>query len=186
MKFIIVFTLYLFPLSILGQEFHTKFEYTDPINKGITIQNSYPKGGLKYTDLNDKQHVYLVFWTHITNKTDSGLELIIDFPVEAFVLPSSPSSLFKLYLPSEKMTFEKEYLFNYGLDLKSFLDKNINNPPSSKTTIAANESHSFYVLALSDKGINGSVRAGFELQKSDLIYKINDYQINSGKIVTKD
>ena len=186
MKPIFIFILCLSSFFISGQKFHTKFEYTDSVNKGITIENSYPKGGLKYTALNGERYVYLVFWTHITNKTDTDLKLTINFPTDAFVLPSSHGAYFKLYLPFEKMAFEKEHMFNYGLDLKSFLDKNINNPSKLETTITSSKSYSFYVLALSDKGTKGRVRAGFELQEHDLIYRINDYQFSSGKLVIKD
>lgn len=44
----------------------------------------------------------------------------------------------------------------------------------------------FYVIALSSRGVNGVVRAGFELQKQDLFYKINDYEISCGQIVAEN
>ena len=59
----------------MGQNFHTEFKYDDSLNKGISIQNSYPKGGQKYTAPNGKEYIYLVFWTCIKNETDSDLAL---------------------------------------------------------------------------------------------------------------
>lgn len=185
MKLLIAFTIFLTSLTIMGQEFHTKFKYDDSLNKGITIQNSYPKGGLKYIAPNGKEYAYVVFWTSITNERDSDLELSIDFPSESFTVPSSPNVNFNLHLTNEEMTLEKEPLFNYGLDLKSFLDKNIEKPSKLVKTLSPKESYLFYVIALSDQGIDGVVRAGFELQKQKLIYKINNHEINSGQIITK-
>ena len=83
------------------------------------------------------------------------------------------------------MTLEKEPLFNYGLDLKSFLDENIDKPSELLTTISPNDSYYFYVVALSNQGVNGVVRARFELQKQDLYYKINDHEISCGRISKK-
>jgi len=184
MKLLIAFTLFLSSFTIMGQKFHTEFKYADSINKNILIKNSYPKGGQKYTDLNGKEYVYVVFWTCVSNETASDLELTIDLQSDSFTIPSSPNTKFQLYLPKEKMTLEKDSLFNYGLDLKSFLDKNIDKPSELQTTISPNESYLFYVVALSNKGVNGVVRAGFELQQQDLFYKINDHEISCGRIIT--
>ena len=60
---------------------YTKYEYTDSIGKRLILQNSLPKGGLKYTDPNGKVYVYAVFWTRIINGTDNPLELMMGFPV---------------------------------------------------------------------------------------------------------
>ena len=82
------------------------------------------------------------------------------------------------------MTLEKEPLPNYGLDLKLFLDKNIDKPTEFTTSISQKDSHLFYIVAISNQGINGVVRAGFELQKEKLIYKINNHEISCGQIIT--
>ena len=104
MKLLIAFTIFLTSLTIIGQTFHTELKYDDSLSKGITIQNSYPKGGLKYMAPNGKEYVYVVFWTSITNEGDSYLEVSIDFPFESFTIPSSPFVNFNLYLPNEAMT----------------------------------------------------------------------------------
>ena len=168
----------------MGQNFHTEFKYDDSLNKGISIQNSYPKGGQKYTAPNGKEYIYLVFWTCIKNETDSDLALSIEFPIEPFTVPSSPEVNFNLYLPIEEMSPNKEPLFNYGLDLKLFLDKNIEKSAELIKTIKPNESYSFYVVALSNKGVDGVVRAGFALKKEKLNYKINNHEINCGRIIS--
>lgn len=185
MKLLIAFTIFLYSFTIMGQNFHTEYEYVDSINMGITIQNSYPKGGQKYIDPIGKEYVYVVFWTCITNETDSDLELSIDFPIESFTIPSSPNIDFRLYLPKKEMTIEKEKLFDYGLDLKSFLDENIEKPSELLKTIRSNESYSFYVVAISNQGVNGVIRAGFELKKQNLFHNINDREINCGRIIVK-
>lgn len=185
MKNLIALALFLFSFSVMGQNFHTEFKYADSINKGISIQNSYPKGGLRYTDPNGKEYISVIFWTCITNETNSDLEITINFPIESFTVTSSPDVSFNFYLPKEEMTIEKEPLFNHGLDLKSFLDKNIDKPSELLATISPKDSYLFYVVALSNRGVNGVVRAGFELENKDLIYKINGYEISCGKIITR-
>ena len=185
LKSLIVIAIFLSSLTVMGQEFHTEFKYYDSLNKKITIQNSLPKGGLKYIAPNGKEYVYVVFWTSITNERASDLQLVIDFPIESFTVPSSPNVNFNLYIPNEEMTLERVPLFNYGLDLKSFLDENIDKPPELVRTISPSESHLLYVIALSNQGVNGVIRAGFELQNQKLIYKINNHEINSGQIIMK-
>ena len=184
MKILISFTLLLFSIAVTGQKFHTEFDYADLINKGITIQNSYPKGGQIYTSPNGTKYAFVVFWTCITNETDTDLEVKIDFSADSFRIPSSPNVNFNLYLPMEEMTLEKEPLLNYGLNLKSFLDENIDKSSELIKKISPNDSHLFYTVAISNYGVNGPLRAGFELENKDLIYKINGYEINCGKIIT--
>lgn len=193
MKNLIILALLLFSFSVMGQNFHTdmehnfhtEFRYFHSINKGITIKNSYPKGGERYVDPNGKVYVYVVFWTCIANETDSNLEITINFPIDSFPVYSAPDINFNFYLPKERMTIEKAGMLDYGLDLKSFLDKNIDKSSELLVTICPKDSYSFYVAALSNRGVNGVVRAGFELENKGLIYNINGYKINCGKITTK-
>jgi len=186
MKILIVFTLFLTCLTVMGQNFDSEFKYTDTINKGVTIQNSFPKGGLKYITPTGEEYVYTIFWTRITNKTASTLEFTINFPVDAFTVPSSFDTKFQLYLPTEEMTLKKDPLFNYGLDLKSFLDESVNKSSSLQRTINSKNSFLFYVVALYSQGINGVVRARLELHEQDLYYKITGNKIYCGRIVAKN
>jgi hypothetical protein len=165
----------------------TKYEYSDSIGRSLIIRNSLPKGGLKYTDPNGKVYVYAIFWTRITNETANPFEFTIDFPVDSYELPSAPGSSFKILLPSDTMMVEKEDLFNYGLtSLKSFLDTSIDKPSSLKRTIKPKRSSSFYVVTLfKQRGIVGTLRTGLSLKEQNLFYRINDKEIQCGKVNLK-
>src|SRR5258705_9636772 len=115
--------------------FHTEYEYTDAIGASLIMQNSFPRGGLKYKDPNGKEYIYAVFWTRIINETVNPFELIIDFPVDSFDIPSSSGNYMKLLLPSDTVTLDKEALYDYGLAVKSFLDNSIHKSSSLKGTI---------------------------------------------------
>lgn len=85
------------------------------------------------------------------------------------------------------MSVEKAHLFNYGLTaLQSFLDTSINKPSSLKRTISPKGSNTFYVVTLfKERGIDGVLRTGLSLRKQNLIYRINDKEIQCGKINLK-
>lgn len=165
---------------------YSKYEYTDSKGKNLIIKNSFPKGGMRYTDAKGKQYVYAVFWTQIINETSNPLELNIDFPSEAFEYPASSGNYIRLFNPADTFTLDKEPLFNYGLEVKSFLDKAIDKSSSLKRTINPNESTAFYVVTLSTKGVNGPIRTGFSIEGQNLFYKINDKEISCGRINLKD
>ena len=42
----------------------TKYEYTDSNGASLIIQNSFPRGGVKYTDPNGEVYYYAVFFTN--------------------------------------------------------------------------------------------------------------------------
>lgn len=161
----------------------TKYEYADAIGKRLIIQNSFPKGGLKYTDPNGKVYVYAIFWTRIINETANPFRMTIDFPIDSFELPSSAGRYFKIFLPSDTMTVEKEDLFNYGLPvLESFLDKGLQKASSLKRTINPKESSAFYVVTLFNRGVDGTLRTGLSLKGQNIFYRINDREIHCGMI----
>jgi hypothetical protein len=132
MKILNALILLLFTTAVFGQKFHTEFEYEILPNQTITIQNSYPKGGQGYTDINGNKYVYVVFWSCITNNSVSDIELNVNISANSFSIPSSPTLDFKLFLPNEEMTLDKDGLQNYGLDLSEFLNSNINSPSNIK------------------------------------------------------
>lgn len=155
-------------------DIHTKYEYIDPVGKSLIIQNSFPRGGAKYTDSNGKVYVYAVFWTQILNETDNPLELKIDFPIDSYEIPSLPGKYYNILVPPDTMTFDKFPLFNYGLtDVESFLDKSIHKSSSLKRIIHPKESSGFYVvmLCLID-GALGTMRTGLSLKGENLFYRI--------------
>ena len=164
----------------------TKFKYADSTGKHLIIENSLPRGGLKYTAPNGEKYVYAIFWTRITNETINPFDLTIDFPADSFELPSSAGRYFKIFLPSDTMTLDKEGLFNYGLTgLEYFLDNSLHKSPSLKRTINPKESGSFYVVTLFNKGVDGTLRTGLSLKGQNLFYRINDKEIHCGKINLK-
>ena len=180
------------------KDIYTKYKYIDSKGGSLTIQNSLPKGGMKYTDVNGEVYNYAVFWTRIINETDNALELKINFPLNSYEAPSLPGKYYKILVPLETMTPNKSPLFLYGLtDLESFLDNNIHKQSSLKRTIKPKESSGFYVvmLCLSD-GAHGTLRTELNLKKKNLFYRIkvdgsksknksNDKEIRCGSINLK-
>jgi len=165
---------------------YTKYAYADSTGRSLIIQNSFPRGE-KYTDPTGNAYVYAVFWTRIINETNNSMGLTIDFPLDSYELPSSPGNYFKILLPSDTMTPDKEPLFNYGLTgLASFLDTSLHKSPSFKRTINPKESSGFYVVTLFNKGVNGTLRTGLSLKEQNLFYRINDKEIHCGSINLKN
>lgn len=157
-----------------------KNEYVDSMGKGLIIQNSFPRG-VKYTDPNGKEYSKLLFWTRITNETEKPLELKIDFPEDSYEVPSLPGRHFKILLPSDTMTLDKEPLPDYGMtNLKSFLDSNIHKPSSVKRTINPKESSGFYVVILFDIEVPGPTRTGLVIKGQNLFYKVTRYAGKQG------
>jgi len=190
MRLLSTFTLLTICLTAIGQTFdwesiYTDSTYTDSTGIVVTIQNSFPKGGLRYTDPTGKDFVYVIFWTRVINETASPLELTINFPADSFALPSSSYTYFKLFLPPDTMTLDKEPLFNYGLDLEPFLDKSINKPSKLQRTINPIDSCLFYVVAISNYGVDGVIRAEFSLEGQDVFYRIDTIEFKCGQIVFK-
>lgn len=170
------------------KDIYTKFEYTDSKGARLIIQNSFPRGGMKYTDANGEVYNYAVFWTRIINETDTVAELEINFPVDSYEVPSLPGKYFKVLVPSDTMTLDKIGLFNYGLkDLESFLDNGIHKSSSLKRTISSKESSGFYVVILClTEGAHGTLRTGLSLKGQNLFYNINNKEIDCGKINLKN
>lgn len=159
---------------------HTKYEYTDSINKRLIIQNSFPRGG-PYTDPNGKEYFKTIFWTRLINETESPLELKIDFPVDSYEIPGLSSKYYKVLIPPDTMTIDKATLNDYGLTgLKSFLSNNIQKSASLRRTIHSKESSGFYVVILFDKGIGGPFRTGLNIKGQNLFYRISRYESKPG------
>ena len=167
------------------QNVDTRYMYVDNNEQNLIIENSYPRGGLKYTAPNGKKYVYAVFWTRITNETNNPVELTMKFTEDSYGLQSSPSRFFKLFIPSDTMTIEKEPLFNYGLDLEKYLDKNFNKQDELKRTISSKGSSGFYVATLFNKGVDDTLRTGLSITGQELIYRINEKEIHCGNINLK-
>jgi hypothetical protein len=133
---------------------------TDTTN-GIIIYHSLPRGNGNldntgkngYNDPAGKNFLYVVFWASVVNKTDTPIELTMNFPVDSFTISGNPKGYVKFFLPPGTMTHENEFVFDYGLTtLKSFLDKNFHKPTQLKKTIKSKEEYRFYIAAVSHLG----------------------------------
>ena len=164
---------------------YTKYKYPNPEGGEIIIQNSFPRGGMKYAAPDGKKYIYAVFWTRIINKTANAFELKISIPVNSYEIPSLPGQYFKIVIPSDEMTLDKISKFNYGLEnIESFLDTNISKPSSLKRTIAPKQSTGFYVVMLCvAEGAKGTLRTELYLKEQNLFYRINGKEISCGSII---
>jgi hypothetical protein len=157
-----------------------KYEYADSMGKRLIIENSSSRG-IKYTDPNGKEYSKIMFWTRIINETEKALELKIDLPVHSYEVPTLPGKYFKILIPSDTMTLDKEPLQDYGMkDLNSFLDNSIDKPSYLKRTINPNKSSGFYVVILFDNGVFGPTRTGLSIKGQNLFYKITRYTGKQG------
>ena len=181
------------------KDIYTKYKYIDSEGGSLTIQNSLPKGGMKYTDVNGEVYNYAVFWTRIINETDNSLELKINFPLDSYEVPSLPGKYYKILVPLETMTPNKAPRFLYGLtDLESFLDNNIHKQSSLKRTIKPKDSSGFYVVMLClSEGAHGTLRTELNIKEENLFYRVKvdgsnsnnkskDKEIGCGSINLKD
>jgi hypothetical protein len=159
------------------------YEYADSMGNRLIIHNSGPKGGMKYTDPNGQVYGYVGWWTQITNETVDPIELKIDFPIDSFEFPSSSGRYIKLLIPSDTMTVDKTSLFDYGLNVKSFLDNHRFEASSLKRTINPKDSTAFHIVFLSKwkpiAGGSGGLRTGLTLKGQNLIYKISAYKLTT-------
>jgi hypothetical protein len=157
------------------------YEYADSMGNRLIIHNSFPKGGMKYTDPNGEVYGYVVFWTQIINETVNPVELKINFPLDSFEFPSSSGRYQKLLLPTDTMTIDKAPLSAYGLNVKSFLDNHRFEASSLKRTINPKDSTAFHVVIFSKwkpiAGGSGSMRTVLSLKGQNLIYKISAYKL---------
>lgn len=161
----------------------TQFEYSDSLGNSLLILNSFPKGGQKYTDPQGNNYVYAVFWTQFINKTDQALDIKINFPSEDQELSSSPEIRYKLFLPPTKMSDDKIHQMNYGLSNMDFiLDRILSQETQLDRSIQPNETEIFYVIVLTSQGVDGTIRAGLELENQNLFYKVNQKRISVGTI----
>lgn len=171
-------TLALFLLVSLfsfGQDANTNW-YSETTNNDITIQNSYPKGGLYKAAVKDGfNHSYLVFYTRMINNSGKPFELNVDFSADSIAIPNSPHTFLKLFLPNDKMTPDKHSAFSYGITkLESLYE-----PTSFQKTLNDKDECLLYVVAFfyqtniyaqdEDKGGN---RGEFFLEGQKLYYRM--------------
>ncbi len=175
MRFTIFILFTLISTFISGQGLDSNW-YSEYSTNGIRIQNSFPKGG-PYTGSVENMFnpSYLVFFTRITNETESPLEIELNFSSDSIPIPDSPGTYMKLFLPSDTMTMDKQNLFSYGITELEFS----NRPKKLKRRIGPNDDFLFYVVAFfyqteKDKWQQGrgGNRAELVLNGDELYYKI--------------
>jgi len=177
---------------------YSKFKYTNSDGGNIIIENSLPKGGMKYTDTKGEIYNYVVFWSRITNKTENSLQLNINFPLDSFEVPSSPGKYYEILIPSDTMTIKKSPLYLYGItNFETFLNNNIHKESNLIRTINSKESTGFYVVMLClSEGAHGTMRTELNLKEKNLFYRVkvdgsntnnksSDKQIRCGNINLK-
>lgn len=162
----------------------TEYKYINEKGNSVIVENSYPRGGQVYTDSRGKRYIYAVFWTRITNNTTDTLKLTIAF-LEDYYLPSLPNRVFNLLIPTETFIKEKEAPTNYGLNLERCLDKHLYEKNEFRKIIKPINSNGFYVVALFNKGVEGTLRTGLIIENDNLFYHVNNELISCGKINLK-
>lgn len=169
-------------LSTSAQEFHTDITYTKGAHKNIRIENSYPRGGLGYTDAQNTSYGYVVFWSRVTNDSPQDLTLNIDFLATPYSIPTASGVYFNCYIPQKEMRPDNAQSQDYGLDVKHFLDTYSGTATHFHKVICAGESAAFYTVLLSNQGVQGVIRTGFALDQEALVYKINGHPIYCGNL----
>jgi hypothetical protein len=190
------------PPSIFDYQYlHTQYEYEDSSGTTLSLENSLPRGGHRYTDAAGKSFVYTIYWTRLSSRSASPLEVKINFPADSVLLTASSDIYFKLVLPPNKVgtaqkalinydisdsnsdLSERDPVYNYGLlDLESVLNKRLHKSSSFHRIIPSKDTVSFYVINLFNKGVNGVVRTGLSLEEKELFYTVNGKKISVGKI----
>lgn len=157
-----------------------KYVYADSMGNRLIIENSFSRGGA-YTDSHGKGYSTIMFWTRIINETENPLELTIDLPIHSYEVPTLPGKYFKVLIPPDTLTLDRELLQDYGIkDLKSFIDNSIHKPVSLKRTISPKESSGFYFVLLFDSGVPGPTRTGLFIKGQDLYYNVTRYSGKKG------
>lgn len=156
------------------------YQYADATGKEIIIQNSRPRG-IRYTAPNGKLYSKILFWTQITNKTENPLNININLPEQSFEVPTLPNKHFKIVIPPDTMSVDKEPLPDYGMaNLNAYLDHNLNQPSILQRTINPNQSSAFFVAILFDVEVPGPTRTALYLKGQDLYYKVARYNGKQG------
>jgi hypothetical protein len=214
MRSLITLALLTIYVTAIGQNFSTKRGltfypatyidteawYTDSTGIEVIIQNSIPKWGTPLLDSIRRELGYssLIFFNRIINKTNTPVELTINFPADSFSIVPSSDSYLKIFLPPDTMTLAKEGAYSYGLTgLKSFLDTHFNKASILQRTINPGEAYLFYVVtvcyhsyAQENHGeLRRGTRAEFVLKGQNLLYRISEHDltlIQCGKIARKN
>jgi hypothetical protein len=160
-----------------------RYVYADEAGKLVQLTNSLPKGS-GYTAPDGRNYFRVIYWSGITNQTEHPLEISIDFPEELYEVPGVPGSYYKILVPPDTMTVDKESSGDYGMtSLKIFLDSSIDKTSSVKRVIHPKETTGFYFLLLSqskDTKPGATIRTSLQVRGQQLVYTISRYASKEG------
>jgi hypothetical protein len=178
-----------------------RYTYADAMGKQVIFTNSLPRG-TTYNAPDGKHYFRWIFWSGITNETDKPLEIDMNFPAAFYEVPGATGNRYKILVPPDTMSVDKEQLYNYGMTgLTAFLDTAINKPSTLMRTILPNQSTGFYIVLLSlstDVATGFTMRTGLRVKGQNLVYTISRYadkkdhpllsqeEISCGSISLKD
>lgn len=155
-----------------------RYTYADAMGKRVIFTNSLPRG-TAYTAADGKNYFRWIFWSGITNETEKPLEIDMNFPAAFYEVPGATGSRYKILVPPDTMTVDKEQLFNYGMTgLSAFVDTAIHKSSTLKRTIQPNQSTGFYIVLLSlstDVATGFTMRTGLRVKGQNLVYTITRY-----------
>lgn len=156
-----------------SESLHTKHEFTDGSGNKVIVRNSYPRGGQWIKDVNGTRYIYAVFWSQVQNSTHQDLGLEIGFPNRSLFLSELPDRSFRILVPTDVYTKEKDALENYGLDVEKYMQSQIETGKQFMLTIKPGETRGIYFVVLFNKGIDGTLRAGLEFVNDKIQYRVN-------------
>lgn len=163
---------------------YNTIEYLDENGNGIIIQNSLPKGGPYYSP-SGKTYGHGIFWNQITNHQDTSITFSIEFPKDSIVIGEQNEAYFKLFLPSEEMSFDQLNSYDYGItDLEDIFEAPVGTRNTLHRIIPPGASHLFYVammIHVPEAG-NGAIRTSFEINGKTLAYNVKVGRIGSTSI----
>jgi hypothetical protein len=159
--------------GLLSATLHTQTYSPIDDQSGVTIQNSYPKGGV-YTDGHGVRFGYRIFWSRIVNETSTPLEMTVRFPADSFPVLPLPGSYLKLFLPSDTMTHDKVIISGYGAveSLKSFATDGFSKPTRIQRTINPHE-EMLFTIGAAFYNADGITRAELVMKDQQFFYKIS-------------
>ncbi len=142
-------------------------------NGELLVQNSFPRGG-SYVSTSSDRYGYGIFWTRVTNHTDSVLRMDIKFPDTPQPIPNSSGSYFRLLLPEDSLTPARINSMDYGVDDLTALFEQPNGEFTTQQCIAQpGDTCAFYTAVLLGVPDNGPVRTGITIDAKQVIYRIS-------------
>ena len=169
-----------------SDDIDTRYVYATANKDSLIIENSFPRGGLKYRDAFGDEYVFAAFWSQIRNNTGNPVEISLNAPGDPTPVPSSPGSNVYFVLPQEEMNSAKLSMMHFGLTNPDMMVQyDLGKPSSLQKVIPAGEARAFYMATFYREGIKGRGRAGLSIKNDAFYYRVNDAEIEFGSISLK-